>query len=281
MVACAARARPPAQPPVGQDAGGQPEVERVVVGPQAPLALRLALEVDAVGVVLLRRHRRELRRAAGGEAEVVRAGGVGDDLRERDLRRGRHEHGARRRAQAGARPGPGRVEVPSRAVECEDVDVGALAVDDLLHAQRVARVQGEALSGARGHEAVAARGRVAGGRRPPAGRGPGAGRVRRSRRLVGDRDGDERAEPVRRVRAREHLVDDDLLLVVQAQDELHQATAGAGRSVPMLSAWTATPTSIPAAATRKTPLGPWAPAIAPPAAAPTAMPTVSPEVCRL
>ena len=81
--------------------------------------------------------------------------------------------------------------------------------------------------------------------------------------------------------AREHLVDDDALLVVQAQDEIHQATAGAGRSVPMFSAWTATPTSIPAAATRKTPLGPWAPAIAPPAAAPTAMPTVSPAVCRL
>ena len=216
-----------------------------------------------------------------GKPRSCGTGGVGDDLREGDLRRRRREHGARRRAQAGARARPGRVEVTSGAVEGEHVDVGALAVDDLLHAQGVARVQGEALPGARGHERVAARGRVAGRRRPSCRPRLGAGRIGRSRRLVGDRDGDERAEPVRRVRAREHLVDDDPLLVVQAQDELHQATAGAGRSVPVLSAWTATPTSIPAAATRKTPLGPWAPAIAPPAAAPTAMPTVSPAVCRL
>ena len=174
MVARAARAGPPAQPPVGQDAGGQPQVERIVVRSQVPVALRLALEVDAVGVVLLRRHGRELRRAAGREAEVVRAGGVGDDLREGDLRRGRDEHGARRRAQAGARAGAGRVEVASRAVEGEHVDIGALAVDDLLHAQGVARVEGEALPGACGHEPVAARGRVAGRRRP-------AGRARPAR----------------------------------------------------------------------------------------------------
>src|SRR6185312_4506511 len=71
VVAGAARAGPPAQPPVGQDDGGQPQVERIVVRSQVPVALRLALEVDAVGVVLLRRHGRELRRAAGREAEVV------------------------------------------------------------------------------------------------------------------------------------------------------------------------------------------------------------------
>ena len=251
------------------------------VGPQAPVALRLALEVDAVGVVVLRRHRRELGRTAGGEAEVVRARGVGHDLREGDLMRRRHEHGARRRAQAGARAGPGGVEVASRAVEGEHVDVGALPVDDLLHAQRVARVQGEALPGARRDEPVDARGGVARRRRPARGARRGSGWIGRSRGLVGDRDGDERVEPVGRVRPREHLVDDDALLVVQAQDEIHQAAAAAGRRVLVFSAWTATPTSIPAAATRKTPLGPWAPAIAPPTAAPTAMPTVSPAVCRL
>ena len=121
--------------------------------------------------------------------------------------------------------------------------------------------------------------RGVGGR--PGGPRCGPGRIGWPRRLVGDRHRDERVQPVGRVRAREHLVDDDALLVVEAQDEIHQATAGAGRSVAMFSAWTATPTSIPAAATRKTPLGPSAPAIAPPAAAPRAMPTVSPAVCRL
>ena len=90
---------------------------------------------------------------------------------------------------------------------------------------------------------------------------------------MGDRHRDECVQPVGRVRAREHLLDDDALLVVEAQDEIHQATAGAGRSLAMFSAWTATPTSIPAAATRKTPLDPSAPAIAPPAAAPRAMPS--------
>ena len=158
--------------PSGRTSGGQPQVQGVVVRAQAPVALRLALEVDAVGVIVLRRHRRELRSAAGGEPEVVRAGGVGHDLREGDLGRVRHEHGARRRAQARARARPRRVEVPPRAVEGEHVDVGALAVDDLLHAQRVARVQGDAPARAGGHEPVDARGRVA-RRRRPAGRARG------------------------------------------------------------------------------------------------------------
>ena len=166
-----------------------------MVRAQAPVALRRALEVDAVGVIVLRRHRRELRSAAGGEPEVVRAGGVGHDLREGDLGRVRHEHGARRRAQARARARPRRVEVPPRAVEGEHVDVGALAVDDLLHAQRVARVQGDAPSRAGGHELVDARRRVA-RRRGPAGRARcGPGRIGWPRRLVGDRRRDEASSP--------------------------------------------------------------------------------------
>ena len=79
----------------------------------------------------------------------------------------------------GRRPVAARVRAASKcrpdAVEREHGHVGSLAVDDLLHAQRVARVQRHADPGARGDDLVDAGRRVAGRRRAP-GR-PGASRL--------------------------------------------------------------------------------------------------------
>ena len=124
-------------PAIGVDPGVHEEIERVVhvVRGEPELALRLRLDVVAVGVngqaVLVL----EQEAAASRIEHVVRADRIGDDRHHRPLARGRRpQEIAYGRVEAVQVTRTAGVEELLVVMEIEAVEVGALPADNLLDA---------------------------------------------------------------------------------------------------------------------------------------------------